>query len=62
MCLLGENVHVVLNSESHWIYIEQVRFIFPLLTLEMSVDHDHLIIRPHWTDFNMVRSDLKFFQ
>ncbi|XP_063677926.1 TELO2-interacting protein 1 homolog [Bolinopsis microptera] len=24
VCLLGENVHVVLNSESHWIYIEQM--------------------------------------
>ena len=24
LCLLGDNVHVIINSESHWAYLEQV--------------------------------------
>jgi hypothetical protein len=32
VCLLGENVHVLLNSESHWVYIEQVNIMYLPLT------------------------------
>ena len=35
LCLLGENVHVVLNSDSHWTYLEQVS----LLSRDVTSGH-----------------------
>ena len=40
VCLLGENVHVVLNSESHWTYIEQVSVLSSALSVLFSSSSD----------------------
>ena len=65
MCLLGEQLHVVLNSDSHWTYMEMVSEEvncegFESQLMGWRVCRGSVIGESHWTYMEMVSEEVTF--